>query len=112
MSINWKRGLRRLYFLITVLWILSAGGITYLEGHSEQQRACDLAKQEESAPAAGQLDLRAGILHSDYNRKICDSASPLRDALEIAFIPPILGYGLFCAGCWVASGFRRESRTE
>jgi hypothetical protein len=42
----------------------------------------------------------------EFNRRICNSEAPVKKALEVAFIPAILGYCLFLAGCWTASGFK------
>ncbi|SRR6266849_6566712 len=156
MSLQWKRGLQRLYFLAAVIWILSAGGFTYWQVRSEKDSACDQVKQAETvkrnatlhhqpqngnggAPqlsatptpkssldvlneVAGKPSLAdridevaeaekegAGVNvleFLEYNRRICNSKTPVKSALEVAFIPALLGYALFLAGCWVASGFK------
>jgi hypothetical protein len=155
MPLQWKRGLQRLYFLAAVIWILSAGGLTYWQIHSEKNSACDQVKLAETVKrnaalrqppqngdsvatppgtptpkssldvlneVAGKPSLadrfnevaeaeKEGISENvieflEYNRRICNSKTPVKSALEVAFIPALLGYALFLAGCWVASGFK------
>jgi len=179
LSLQWKRGLQRLYLLIATVWIVSAGGITYWQLHSEKLSVCsdvqkaetvkhnaalrrkleppvtiDMSKAQPIAPPNAQSSTGAvqnknamasatvpvpqgatfepvpskslrdrleevaeaekegidvSLLDSvEYNRTVCNSTSPVRTTLEVAFIPAILGYGLFLAGCWVVSGFKSE----
>ena len=125
-TMNWKRGLLRLWAVAAVLWV----GVAFYSNDTVQrvrdvrdvqayvaQRAATLAKMSDAELerlASGQAIVPTALqdLMKRYPKySIMSEAStiwpPLFDFAKLAFIPPLLLLALGYIGLWVGRGFRR-----
>ena len=109
-TMNWKRGLLRLWAVAAVLWV----GVAFYNNDTMQRVDAAYALSHNRTPPwvkykeaelkqAGFSDQEIQAYH-DSQRSIWP---PLFDFAKLAFIPPLLLLALGYIGLWVGRGFRR-----
>ncbi len=120
LSINWRRGLMRLWIAASIVWLVAAGAVLQkdirqdvstlqrdaswlMEAEIAQSKTLPMSPSDEEAPKLRPLR------PSDFPLK---STSLAQDRLMLSaivvFLPPILAFALGRAGLWIMSGFRSK----
>jgi hypothetical protein len=110
-TMNWKRGLLRLWAVAAVLWV----GVAFYSNDTVQRVDAAYALAHNLTPpwVSYQQDAKlkqAGFsdqeIQADHDRQR-SIWPPLLDFAKLAFIPPLLLLALGYIGLWVGRGFRR-----
>ena len=122
-TINWKRGLLRLWAVASVLWV----GVAFYSNDTVQrvQDAYAVAAFDPDANNIPPLPqgaitlppLPAGAISMDDRPSAAAPLKPsiwppLFDFAKLAFIPPLLLLALGYIGLWVGRGFKRSNADE
>ena len=107
-TMNWKRGLLRLWAVAAVLWV----GVAFYSNDTVQ-RARDV--HEKVVQLNPDAEICTKLQTSSFTPDACSAAAslkpsiwlPLFDFAKLAFIPPLLLLALGYIGLWVGRGFRR-----
>ena len=115
-TMNWKRGLLRLWAVVAVLWV----GVAFYSNDTVQ-RVRDAYAVDDWTPvgpsAAAPVAPRDLLAARPWeNDPIVSAAAPLKpsiwpplfDFAKLAFIPPLLLLALGYIGLWVGRGFRQQ----
>ncbi len=98
---NWKRGLIRLWAIISLLWLFLAIGAAFLISAKHQEQTVEPSSAE-IAKCANSDDLKCGLV--EVEQVTVWQLPPWQVFLGIAAVPVLL-FGVGLAGYWVARGF-------
>ncbi len=103
---NWKRGILRLWVIISLLWLLAATGASFLvssklEERTSQPTAAEIAECEEIVP-------KTFVCFGEVEVVRVWQLPPWPQLAGVASVP-ILLLILGAAGYWVAKGFKASN---
>ena len=102
-TMNWKRGLLRLWAVVAVLWV----GVAFYSNDTvlRVRDAYAIAVFDPDAYLASKP--QTGFLLNKTFYVVASIWPPLFDFAKLAFIPPLLLLALGYIGLWVGRGFRK-----
>lgn len=104
---NWKRGLLRLWLIVSLLWFLAAGGIAVVVSSKQQQRGIrPTAAEIEDCKKKGPVpEFLSGCGDSRIEYVTVWELPPWQFLAGIV-VAPIVLLGFGAAGYWAAQGFK------
>ena len=104
---NWKRGLLRLWVIISLLWLVVATGAS-LMGYSQQRQltAAEIAERREQCEETRPTDARCKLVSMET---VTVWQLPPWPLLAGVASVPILLFVLGAAGYWAAKGFKTSN---
>ena len=122
LSINWRRGLFRIWIAASLVWLIGAGALMQKEIRRDVSALMTAEIQapkrtSESRPKTRsliELERRAAeqgqtlekFLIESAAQQAAEQAQNLTFAASVILLPPILLFALGWAGLWIVRGFR------
>ena len=123
LSINWRRGLFRIWIAASFVWLVGAGAVWQKDIRQDVSRLMTAEIQTvtdpttlmpwernwEEAPRVGETvydRLQARLIREEWARRVRAAPGKLMVAASVLLLPPILAFALGWAGLWIVRGFR------
>jgi hypothetical protein len=107
---NWRRGLLRLWLVLSLGWIVSFGVYLWNDNAwiSSRTTACFEARRAEGASPYSCLDPNEFLRRARAPVELADVFAAAKEYAVYAFLPPLIALVLGLLGAWVVSGFARK----
>ncbi len=110
---NWRRGLLRLWLVLSLCWIVGVGALAWERGPvTSRDRALAACFEAKKAEGVNVFDCLNEVTPRNDPMTSADIPSAIREYGAYALLPPLIAFVLGLLGAWVAAGFARKGGGE
>src|SRR5262245_39046965 len=106
---NWRRGLLRLWLVLSLCWIVGVGALAWERGPvASRDRALAACFEAKKAQGVNVFDCLNEVTARNDPLTSADIPSVIREYAAYVLLPPLIAFVLGLLGAWVVAGFARK----